>query len=125
MIDPIIEYLIDRGPYLLFVALFILGFFLLVAHRNYLQAVTGLYLAQTGIILFFVLIAARLGGTIPIRTDDPKWANVPLHNPLPHALVLTAIVVGVATLGVAVAILRRVQYEAGSIDESTAGDADD
>ncbi len=112
--DDVIGYLIDRGPYLLFVALSVLGVFLMVSHRNYLKALVGLYLFQSAVILFFIALAFRSGGSIPIIEKGSEQA---LHNPLPHAMMLTAIVVGVAVLGVGLSILRRVQDEVGSIEE--------
>jgi multicomponent Na+:H+ antiporter subunit C len=116
----VLEYVISRGPYLLFVLVTVLGAYLMMSHRNYLKAIVGLYLLQTGVILFFISLAFRADGSIPILEEIPE----PLHNPLPHALMLTAIVVGVATLGVALSILRRIQAESGAIEErgSTARD---
>ena len=107
-------YVVNRGPYLLFVVLAVLGVYLMTAHRNYLQALIGLYLFQVSAILLFVAVSFRVDGSIPIRVDH---GPVVMSNPLPHALMLTAIVVGVATLGVAVAILIRIQAETGSIEE--------
>lgn len=103
------EYLIQRGPYLLVVLVMTAGVYLMVSYRNLLKAIIGLYLVQTGIIIFFILLAGRFNATVPIFANDGK--DLPLINPLPHALMLTAIVVGVATLGVAVAIVRRIQAE--------------
>ena len=108
------EWIAARGPYLVMVVMLVTGVYVVLTHRNYLKALVGLYLLQTAIILFFVLIAVRTGGTIPVQTYD---AAAPLHNPLPHALMLTAIVVGVSTQGVAMAILRRMQSERGTIVE--------
>jgi multicomponent Na+:H+ antiporter subunit C len=113
------EYLLDRGPYLLFVLLTALGAFLMMSHRNLLKAVIGLYLVQTAAILFFIALSFRIDATVPIALDD-----LPVHNPLPHAMMLTAIVVGVATIGVAMAILRRIQAETGSIEEQTGSGED-
>jgi len=110
----LLDYLVNRGPYLLFVVLAVLGVYLMTSHRNYLKAMVGLYLFQASVILFFVAIAFRIDGSIPILVPG---LSIILSNPLPHALMLTAIVVGVATLGVAVAILRRIQAETGSIEE--------
>lgn len=107
-------YVVNRGPYLLFVVLAVLGVYLMAAHRNYLQALIGLYLFQVSAILLFVAVSFRVDGSIPIRVDQ---GPVVMSNPLPHALMLTAIVVGVATLGVAVAIMIRIQAETGSIEE--------
>jgi multicomponent Na+:H+ antiporter subunit C len=113
-VSEMIDYVIGRGPYLLFVVLSMLGVYLMVSHRNYLKAVVGLYLFQSAVILFFIALAFRADGSIPIIEYGVEQ---PLHNPLPHAMMLTAIVVGVATLGVALSILRRVQEESGSIEE--------
>jgi multisubunit Na+/H+ antiporter MnhC subunit len=90
------EYLISRGPYLLFVVLSVFGVYLMVSHRNYVKAFIGLYFFQSAAILFFIALAFRSDGSIPIVEYGE---SVPLHNPLPHAMMLTAIVVGVATLG--------------------------
>lgn len=109
------EYLVARGPYLLFVLLVVLGTYLMMSHRNMLKAVVGLYLFQTAVILFFITVSFRAGGSVPIVEE-----GVVTHNALPHAMMLTAIVVGVATIGVAIAILRRIQAEAGTIEERRA-----
>jgi multicomponent Na+:H+ antiporter subunit C len=108
-----IEILLTRGPYLLVVLLAAVGAYLMMSRRTLLKAVVGLYVFQTSIILLFVALSYRTGGTVPIALDD-----LPMHNPLPHAMMLTAIVVGVATVGVAVAILRRIQAESGSIEDT-------
>lgn len=107
-----IEYLVDRGPYLLFVLLVMVGVYLMMAHRNLLKAVVGLFLFQSAVILFFIAVSFRSEASVPIVEGGRA-----LHNPLPHAMMLTAIVVGVATVGVAIAILRRIQAETGSIEE--------
>jgi multicomponent Na+:H+ antiporter subunit C len=112
------EYLLERGPYLLFVLLVMIGTFLMMSQRNLLKAVVGLYLFQTAVILLFIALSFRSGASVPIAEDQ-----LPLHNPLPHAMMLTAIVVGVATIGLAIAILRRIQDEAATIEERPASPA--
>lgn len=107
-----IEHLVERGPYLLFVLLAVVGAYLMMSHRNLLKAVIGLYLFQTAAILFFIALSFQAGATVPIAMDGQ-----PMHNALPHAMMLTAIVVGVATIGVAMAILRRIQAQTGTIEE--------
>jgi multicomponent Na+:H+ antiporter subunit C len=106
------EELLARGPYLLFVFLAVVGTYLMMSHRNLMKAVLGLYLFQTAAILFFIALSYREDASVPIAADGAT-----LHNPLPHAMMLTAIVVGVAILGVAIAILRRIQAESGTIEE--------
>jgi multicomponent Na+:H+ antiporter subunit C len=108
----VIDYFLAKGPYLLFVLLAVTGVYLMMAHRNLMKAVVGLYLFQTSAILFFIALSYRTDATVPIALDGQT-----LHNPLPHAMMLTAIVVGVAILGVAIAILRRIQAESGTIEE--------
>lgn len=110
---------IDRLPYLAFVLLIAVGTYILIAHRNLVKAVVGLYLLQTGIILFFILLGARDGGTVPILEGykAPAAEATPTMNPLPHALMLTAIVVGVAVTGVALAILRQEERENATVDD--------
>ena len=108
-----IETLLARGPYLLVVLLAVIGPYLMMSRRTLLKVLVGLYVFQTAVILLFVALGYRTGATVPI-----VLGGLPLHNPLPHAMMLTAIVVGVATVGVAIAILRRIQFESGSIDES-------
>ena len=106
--------LLSHGPYLLFVLLVMAGTYMLLVHQSLFQALVGVYLVQSGIILFYISLAVRRDATIPIlAASDPT----PLHNPLPHALMLTAIVVGVATLGVGLAILQRLSKERGRIDQ--------
>jgi multicomponent Na+:H+ antiporter subunit C len=112
--QTIIDYVVGRGPYLLFVLISVLGVYLMMSHRNYLKAIIGLYFFQSAVILFFIVLGFRVDGSVPILI--PGEVQV-LHNPLPHAMMLTAIVVGVATIGVAMAILRRVQAETGTIEE--------
>lgn len=107
------EYLLDRGPYLLFVLLSAIGVYLMMSRRTLLKAVVGLYLFQTAAVLFFISLSYREGATVPVAYND-----LPMHNALPHAMMLTAIVVGVATVGLAMAMLRRIQDESGSIEET-------
>ena len=111
------DYLVGRGPLLLSVILACLGAYLMMSERNLFKSVVGLYLFQTGIIVMFIAMAFRDDGAIPFAADGRT-----MHNALPHAMMLTAIVVGIATIGVALAILRRIQREFGSIEEGGAGD---
>jgi len=108
----LLQYLLDRGPYLLFAVLSVAGVFLMMSQRNLMKAVVGLYLFQTAAILQFIALSFRRDASVPIIEE-----GLIMHNPLPHAMMLTAIVVGVATLGVAIALLRRVQAETGHIEE--------
>jgi multicomponent Na+:H+ antiporter subunit C len=113
----LVAFLADRAPYLLFVLPMTAGAYFMLAQRNLLLSFVGLYLLQTGVIFFYVTISVREGATVPIVQEGVAG---PFANPLPHALMLTAIVVGVALLGVALTMLRRIQIEDGTLQEQDA-----
>jgi multicomponent Na+:H+ antiporter subunit C len=115
---------IGQAVYMPFVVLAVLGTYLMLSHRNFVKAVVGLQIFQTAIILFFILLAVRADATIPIQPQAHDGhghyqGDAAMHNPLPHALMLTAIVVGVATQGVALAILRRIRRETGTVEDQS------
>ena len=75
---------------------------------------------QTGIILFYISMGAKMGSTIPILNDPKSYAPIDAAgyaNPLTQILMLTAIVVGVATLGLGLTLARKVYEEYGSFNE--------
>ena len=94
-----------------------------LSKNNLVKKIIGMSIFQTAIILFYVSIGAKTGATIPIiehgHSDAiPNQIN-PLNytNPLPHVLMLTAIVVSVSTLGVALAIILKIYNRYGTIEE--------
>jgi multicomponent Na+:H+ antiporter subunit C len=103
-------------PYWVAVALLMLGLYTMVADRNLMRKIVGMTIFQTAIILFFLLLSVKREATLPIVADAPARAAAYM-NPLPHALMLTAIVVMVATTGVALAILIRLHGRFGSLEE--------
>jgi multicomponent Na+:H+ antiporter subunit C len=110
------SYLQANYAYIAIVLLLSLGFYGMIAKRDLLRKVIAMGIFQTATFLFFIHGGAKWGGTIPVLTEagsDPT-AYV---NPLPHVLVLTAIVVGVATTGVALALLIRIRREYDTLDE--------
>jgi multicomponent Na+:H+ antiporter subunit C len=103
-------------PYAAVVVLLVLGLYTIIAQRNLLKKLVGMTIFQTAIMLFFLLSSAKRQGALPIvpsGTVDPAA----YMNPLPHALMLTAIVVMVASTGVALAILIRLYAAYGSLEE--------
>ncbi len=102
-----------HAPYVSFAVLVAMGVYLLLTYHHLLRAIVGLYLMQSATILLFVLLAAQSKATVPILDQT----QAPLINPLPHALMLTAIVVGVATLGVGLALLTRIQSESAHLHD--------
>ena len=116
----ILAYAGARYNYWVYIALMLVGFYTMIAHRNLLKKVIGMNVFQTAIILFFLSTSAKLGGTLPIvpsQVTKDGVAAAGLMNPLPHALMLTAIVVMVATLGVALALLVRIFRRYRTFDE--------
>lgn len=116
--DDYFSALFHRPNFLVFIVIFLWGFYIMLTRFNLIKKLVGLYLIQTSVIFFLVSISAKKGATVPIllSTTDPVQA-IQYTNPLPHVLTLTAIVVGVATLGVALALASAIYRTYGSLDE--------
>jgi len=93
--------------------LMVSGLYIVVARGNMVKKLVGLSLFQTSVYLLYLSPGKILGGTPPIL--DPNFAVY--SNPLPHVLMLTAIVVGVATLALGLALVVRINEEYGTIEE--------
>ena len=117
MVDAILAVL-QRPSFLTFVILFLWGFYIMVTRYNLVKKLIGMYLVQTSVIFFLVSISVKKGATVPVllSTTDPVIA-ASYANPLPHVLTLTAIVVGVATTGVGLALCAAINQKYGSLDE--------
>jgi multicomponent Na+:H+ antiporter subunit C len=103
-------------PYWVAIVLLMLGLYTMIAHRNLMKKVVGMSIFQTAIILFFLVLSIKRGATLPVVPYGPVDPAA-FVNPLPHALMLTAIVVMVATSGVALAILIRLYALYGTLEE--------
>ena len=93
--------------------LMVAGMYILVARGNLLKKLVGLGVAQTSVYLLYIVPGKIVGGTAPIVAPGFETYS----NPLPHVLILTAIVVGVATLALGLAIVVRIREAYGSIEE--------
>lgn len=109
MIDAVVA----RLPFVGAILLIGIGVFVLVDDHDLVKKVVGLNLFQTGIFLFFVAAAVREGGQSPLV--EPGGG--PYANPVPHVLILTAIVVGVSVTAVALALVVRIERVYGTVDE--------
>lgn len=103
------------GHYTYFVTVLLLmvGLFVLIARSNLIKKLIGLGIFQTAVYLLYIAPGKLIGGSAPIITEGVEVYS----NPLPHALILTAIVVGVATLALGLALVVRIKEAYGSIDE--------
>ena len=108
--------LIDLGNYWAVIVLMMIGLYVLIARQNLVKKMMGLSIFQVSIILFYISMAKVRGGTAPILEEG--GTNVLSANPLPHVLMLTAIVVAVATTGLGLAIIVRIHEAYGSIEEN-------
>ena len=116
------EKLIANFNYVIVVILMMIGLWSMLAQKNLIKKCIGMAIFQTGIILFFISIGAKDNALIPILTEAanhtyPISDVSKVANPLTQILMLTAIVVGVATLGVALALAQKVYQQHSSFDE--------
>lgn len=95
------------------VFLMIAGLYIVIARGNLIKKLIGLGIFQTSVYLLYIAPGKLIGGTAPIL--DANFATY--SNPLPHVLILTAIVVGVATLALGLAIVVRIREAYGTIEE--------
>jgi multicomponent Na+:H+ antiporter subunit C len=103
----------DRYNYLVTIFLMVAGLYIVIARGNMIKKLIGLSLFQTSVYLLYVAPGKIIGGTAPIL--DPAFKVY--SNPLPHVLILTAIVVGVATLALGLALVVRIHEAYGTIEE--------
>jgi multicomponent Na+:H+ antiporter subunit C len=96
------------------IALMMIGLYIMISRGNLVKKVMGMNVFQTSVILFYVSMGHVRGGTAPILIEDAP--DTVYSNPLPHVLMLTAIVVGVASTAVGLALVVRVKEAYGSIE---------
>ena len=99
--------------YWITIFLTITGLYIVIARGNLIKKLVGLSIFQTSVYLLYIAPGKIVGGTAPILSD----AFTLYSNPLPHVLILTAIVVGVATLALGLALVVRIREAYGSIEE--------
>jgi len=114
--------LISKYNYWVYIVLMMIGFYAVIVKRNLIKKVIGLGIVQTAIILFFISIGVKKGATLPIIAHDHAGTintvqAVDYINPLPHVLMLTAIVVAVATLGVALSLAVKIYQKYDTLEE--------
>jgi len=123
--DDLLIFIINHYNYWVALILLLTGLYGMISKNNLLKKVISMSIFQSAIILFYISIGAKKNATIPIIEHGHNGhgaANTVIDvtnyaNPLPHVLMLTAIVVGVATLGVALALIQKINQVHNTIEE--------
>ena len=105
--------LLSHFSYAVTVLLMVTGLFIVIARGNLVKKLVGLAIFQTSVYLLYIAPGKLIGGTAPIVS--PAFSVY--SNPLPHVLILTAIVVGIATLALGLALVVRIRESYGGIEE--------
>jgi len=119
------EFVVGHYNYWMYIGLMMIGFYAMMAKRNLIKKIIGMNIFQSAIILFYISASVKKGGvTVPILEHahgghgaDHAVDVMQYANPLPHVLMLTAIVVMVATLGVAVAVCIMIYRRYNTLEE--------
>lgn len=107
------DFFLGRFVYWGVIVLMMTGFYVVVSHGNLIKKIVGLNLFQVSVCMLYISMGKVIGGTAPILTGKPELFS----NPLPHVLILTAIVVGVATTALGLALVVRIYSAYGTIEE--------
>lgn len=111
-----IEFVLQHYNYWMVIVLMMIGLYTVISRGHLLKKVIGLNIFQTSVFILYISIGYVEGGTVPIVTEGGD-AGVVYANPLPHVLILTAIVVGVSTTALALALIIRIRDVYGTLDE--------
>jgi multicomponent Na+:H+ antiporter subunit C len=111
---------IEHYNYWMVIVLMMIGLYTVIANRNMIKKLIGLNIFQVSVFFMFISLAYVNGGAPPIQTE-----GVDVYaNPLPHVLILTAIVVGVAISSLAISLIMRIRQAYGTIEEDEIHDMD-
>jgi multicomponent Na+:H+ antiporter subunit C len=111
-----IDTLMNKYNYWMYIILMMIGFYAMIGKKNLVKKLIGMNIFQTAIILYYISIGVKKGGTVPVLMEGlPHAADY--VNPLPHVLMLTAIVVSVSTTGVALAVLLLIYRRHKTLEE--------
>ena len=99
--------------YWVVIVLMMIGFYIVIVQGNLIKKLIGLNIFQTSVFIFYISVGKVAGGSAPILADGVSVYS----NPLPHVLILTAIVVGIATMALALALVVRIKNAYGTVEE--------
>jgi len=103
------------------IVLAMIGFYTMISRTNLVKKIAGLNIFQVSVFILFISMGVLDGGTVPILADGHQRYS----NPLPHVLILTAIVVSVATTALALALVLRIREAFGTVEEDQVQAKDD
>jgi len=112
--DTMISLISSHYNYWMVILLMMIGLYVTISRGNLIKKVVGLNLFQTAVFMLYISMGKIEGGTAPILTGKPDTVY---SNPLPHVLILTAIVVGISTTALALALIVRIRESYGTIEE--------
>jgi multicomponent Na+:H+ antiporter subunit C len=115
------EFIFGHYNYWIVIFLMMAGFYTVISRGNLIKKIAGLNIFQTSVFLLYISIGYVSGGTAPIIAEG----FTSYSNPLPHVLILTAIVVGVSTTALGLALVVRIKQAYGTIEEDEIHDKDD
>ena len=116
--DSNLNFIYGHLPYWLFIILMLSGLFIVVSRGNLIKKIVGLNIFQTSVFMFYISIGKLKGGTAPILLDKSVNDSAVIYsNPLPHVLILTAIVVGIATTALGLALIIKIREEYDTVEE--------
>ena len=116
--DSNLNFIYGHLPYWLFIILMLSGLFIVVSRGNLIKKIVGLNIFQTSVFMFYISIGKMKGGTAPILLDQSVNNSAVIYsNPLPHVLILTAIVVGIATTALGLALIIKIREEYDTVEE--------
>ena len=120
--EAILSEIIAKYNYWIYVVLMMIGFYAMIGKSNLVKKLLGMNIFQTAIILMFISSGVKKGGLIPVLDKQAALEHgvnsALINNPVPHVLMLTAIVVSVSVTGVALALMQRIHRRYGTLEES-------
>ncbi len=116
-----VDLILGLYNYWIVIALMMAGLYIVISRQNLIKKLIGLNIFQTSVFVLYISIGKVFGGTAPILDGTDRIYS----NPLPHVLILTAIVVGVATAALGLALVVRIKEEYGTIEEDDINQMDD
>jgi multicomponent Na+:H+ antiporter subunit C len=116
-----VNFILDYYNYWIVVFLMMTGFYIVISANNLVKKIVGLNVFQTSVFMLYISMGKVTGGTAPIVAEGVTQYS----NPLPHVLILTAIVVGVATTAVGLALIVRIKRAYGTVEENEFDNKDD